>query len=279
VGNPQVVRWSDDRGRTWSRTAYLTVRNSDTQNSQPVIEKDGTIVDTYQNFGSAGAAPDVAPADRPIGAARGARPAVVHSFGPIDVSISTDGGRTWRRTAEITKFGGGYAQNVRCCLFGADIDAKTGIMYVAFLGAGIQRNTDPVFLAASRDGSHWANPIQVSRGDVAGIQRVNVDVVARGGSVFVSYGTRTNPADHGGFVRQQLSVSRNRGASFGSPVSVGPRSVLEYAARSGGYFPGDYIGEAITAGRLYIVWARSSKPPAQSSSPYHQVILGATLRT
>jgi hypothetical protein len=61
-------------------------------------------------------------------------------------------------------------------------------------------------------------------------------------------------------------------------MSIGPRSVLKYAAQSRGYFPGDYIGEAIAPGRLFMVWARSSKPPAYSDSPYHQVIYGATLR-
>jgi hypothetical protein len=103
-------------------------------------------------------------------------------------------------------------------------------------------------------------------------------VVARGGTVYVAYGTRTQPQNSGGFVQQQLSVSRNGGRSFGSPISIGPRSVLKYAAQARGYFPGDYIGEAIAPGRIYAVWAVSSKPPASSTSPYHQVIYGATLR-
>jgi hypothetical protein len=55
-------------------------------------------------------------------------------------------------------------------------------------------------------------------------------------------------------------------------------SVLRYAARSGGFFPGDYIGAAIAGNRLYVVFAQSSKPPASSSSPFHQVIWGVTLR-
>ena len=61
-------------------------------------------------------------------------------------------------------------------------------------------------------------------------------------------------------------------------MSIGPRSVLQYAARARGYFPGDYIGAALAPDRLYLVWARSSPPPPFSSSPYHQVIWGATLR-
>jgi hypothetical protein len=131
---------------------------------------------------------------------------------------------------------------------------------------------------AANGGRLWTNPVQVSQGDRAGIQRVNVDVVARGGSVHVSYGTRTNPGDNGGTVQQQLSVSGNRGSTFGAPPSIGPLSVLKYAAQADGYFPGDYIGEAIAGNHLYVVFAQSPKPPASSSSPYHQIIWGVTLQ-
>ncbi len=149
-------------------------------------------------------------------------------------------------------------------------------MYVAYHG-GVG-NTDPIYVTWSADGDIWSSPAQVTRGDVNGVTRVNVDVVARGGQVYVSYGTRTDPSNNGGFVQQQLSTSNDRGLSFGAPLSIGPRSVLQYAARAGGYFPGDYIGAALAPGRLYLVWARSSAPPPFSTSRYHQVIWGATLR-
>ena len=115
--------------------------------------------------------------------------------------------------------------------------------------------------------------------DRTGVQRVNVDVVAQNGTVYVTYGTRTHPNVAGGTVQQQISVSRNRGSSFAAPQSIGPISVLKYAARADGYFPGDYIGEAIAGGRLYVVFAQSSPPPPPSStSKFHQVIWGVTLR-
>ena len=165
---------------------------------------------------------------------------------------------------------------MRCCLFAADIDPTTGRMYVAWLG-GVA-DTDPVYTAFSADGRTWSSPVQVSRGDVSGVQRVNVDVVADAGTVYVGYGTRTRANRDGGVVQQQVSVSTNGGLTFGGPTSVGPRSVLKYAAQARGYFPGDYIGLALAPGRLYMVWARSSPPPASSTSPYHQVIWGATLQ-
>ncbi len=278
--SPQAVRWSDDKGQTWSATSYVTARNQGTQNSQPMIQANGTIIDTYYNYGP-GQHPDAKPGAVPEAQAARAHVAArqsINASGSIFASRSADGGQTWTTVAEIVVNGGAYAPGVRCCLFGADIDARTGQMYVVYNGAGASGNTDPVELSSSTDGFNWSAPVRVSQGDVPGVQRVNVDVVARGGHVYVSYGTRTDIGNHGGVVQQQLSVSYDRGLTFGTPMSIGQLSVLRYAAQAGGYFPGDYIGSAITSGRLYVVWARSSMPPPYSTSRYHQVIDGATLR-
>lgn len=283
LGAPQAVRWSDDKGRTWSGTHYVTALNHVTQNSQPMISPNGSIVDTYYDFGTADHVPDLVPGAQPESPQARLRrnlnlaaAAPIDASGTIYASRSNDGGRTWSRRAEVANNAGGYADGVRCCLFAADIDSVTHLMYAAWEG-GVG-TTDPVYESFSSDGMQWSSPIRVSRHDVPGVQRVNVDVVARAGKVYVGYGTRTHPARNGGFVQQQMSISNNRGHSFGLPISVGPRSVLRYAAQSRGYFPGDYIGEAIAPGRIYMVWAVSSKPPAHSTSSYHQVIYGATLR-
>jgi hypothetical protein len=282
LGSAQAVRWSDTKGHTWSATHYLTVLDHITQNSQPMILPDGSIVDTYLDYGpvSVAGVPELVPGARPEAPhaqlRRKAAAAPIDAFGTIYAATSTNGGRTWSPPSEVANNANGYADGVRCCLFAADIDSVTGVMYTAWEG-GVG-TTDPVYESFSRDGTSWSSPIHVSRHDVPGVQQVNVDVVARAGKVYVGYGTRTHPAQNGGFVRQRLSVSTNRGRSFGPPISIGPRSVLKYAAQSRGYFPGDYIGEAIAPRRLYMVWAISSKPPASSTSIYHQVIHGATLR-
>lgn len=283
LGSPQAVRWSDDHGRSWSATSYVTPTTHSTQDSQPMVMKDGTIVDAYYDYGVGGVTPDASPGavpDNPrnANAASPVRsPAAINASGPIYASGSTDGGMTWHQLGEVTNNGAGYAPGVRCCLFAADIDPVTQIMYVAWLGGGLG-NTDPVLISSSRQGQLWSSPVQVSQGDFAGVQRVNVDVVAHAGSVYVSYGTRTQPGSNGGFVRQQLSTSSDLGRTFGAPLSFGALSVLQYAAQSRGYFPGDYIGSAFSNGRLYVVWSRSSPPPPTSTSPYHQVIDGATLQ-
>jgi hypothetical protein len=277
IGDPQVVRWSDDKGRTWSATRNIIPRDHGSQNSQPMILPNGTIVDTFYDYGAGQRAPDF------VGGGAGYRHradlvsrATINAAGPIDVSISSDGGKTWSAEREVVNNAGGYAKGVRCCLFAADIDRVTHKMYIAYEG-GVG-NTDPVYEVFSSNGRQWSSPIQVSRGDVSGVQRVNVDVVARGGTVYIGYGKRTDAAQSGGFVQQQVSTSTDGGRRFGAAVSIGPRSALKYAARADGYFPGDYIGEAIAPGRVYMVWAVSSKPPPYSSSKYHQVIYGATLR-
>src|SRR5262249_28081605 len=51
LGSPQVVRWSDDRGQHWSETVTFTETDLHLQNSQPMIQPDGTLIDTYLNFG------------------------------------------------------------------------------------------------------------------------------------------------------------------------------------------------------------------------------------
>lgn len=284
LGAPQAVRWSDDKGATWSTTRYVTAIDHGTQNSQPMILPDGAIVDTYYDYGKGQRTPDLAPGGAPEvrrGEQRHVAPAAapattIDATGTIYAATSTDGGRTWSPQVEVANNAGGYADGVRCCLFSATIDPVTHVLHAAWEG-GVG-DTDPVYTAFSSDGVQWSSPVRVSRGDVPGVQRVNVAVAARGGRVWVAYGTRTKPGDHGGYVQQQVSASGNGGYSFGGPVSVGPVSVLRYAAQAGGYFPGDYMGLVATPGRLLGVWAVSSKPPATSSSPYRQVIYGATLR-
>jgi hypothetical protein len=283
-GAPQAVRWSDDKGVNWSGTSYLTPRDHDTQNSQPMVRADGSVVDTFYDFGVGGRAPDLAPVGVPerahrVNAQRSralASTLAIDASGPIVAVTSTDGGRRWSQQTEITNLGAGFADGVRCCLFGADIDAVTGRMHVAWLG-GVA-DTDPVYESFSTDGAHWSSPVVVSRGDVSGIQNVNVDVSARGGKVYVAYGKRRQPGRNGGFVRQQVATSTDGGRHFGVAQPVGPLSTLKYAAQAGGYFPGDYIGTAVSAHLLYVAWAVSSKPPASSTSPFHQVIWGTTLR-
>jgi hypothetical protein len=107
---------------------------------------------------------------------------------------------------------------------------------------------------------------------------VNVDVSAYAGTVSVSYGLTNADTSRGRFGRQFVATSRDGGNSFLAPTAVGPQINCAHAAVAGGIFPGDYIGSAMTKGRLYAVWAVSSTPP-NPDARYHQVLYGASSDT
>jgi hypothetical protein len=272
AGSPQVVRWSDDQGRHWSATHVVTAPHANTQNSQPVIQPDGTITDVYMDFGPARAG------DGPeAGASRSVSQSAAAGSGVSLVArVSHDGAATWGAQSLVVKNVGGGPAGIRCCLPATGGDPVTGRMYTVWEGNG-PGSQDPVWLSRSANGLTWSAPVRVSRDASATIQHVNVGVSAYGGKVFVSYGTRNTAVHKGEFVQEQLSSSYDGGASFGSPLPVGPLSNLTYAAVAGGKFPGDYTGVSATASRLTIVWCRSSQPPNPVHA-YHQTVYSAVLR-
>jgi hypothetical protein len=275
AGSPQVVRWSDDQGRTWSATHIVSGPHANTQNSQPVIQPDGTITDVYMNFGPHSAGDGVR--GNIPGEHQGIRRSAAAGSGVWLVArTSRDGGAAWSSESLVAKNIGGGPAGIRCCLPATAGDPVTGEMYTAWEGNG-PGAMDPVWLSRSADGLSWSKPVQVSRDPSPTIQHVNVTVTAYGGKVFVPYGTRNTAVASGNLVQQQLSSSSNGGASFGPPLSLGPLSNLTYAAVAGGKFPGDYIGASATASRLTLAWCLSSKPPNPDRA-YHQTLYAAVLR-
>jgi hypothetical protein len=268
--SPQVLRWSDDRGRSWSPTVTVSAPDVFTQNSQPMIEPDGTITDTYLNFGAFGGREG--PESRP-GAGTRAAPSAAPVGDLLAARTSRDGGATWGPEVTITTDAGEGPAGIRCCLPSATADPRTGRLYAAWNSA----TPDAVKLSTSADGRHWSAPVQVNRGTGTGIDTVNVDVSAYGGRVVVSYGTRDTTTNDGRLVRQRVSVSEDGGRHFDRPLTLGPPSDLRYAAQAGGAFPGDYIGSAAARDRIYLVWCRSSAP-RDSTAVYHQTMWGAVLR-
>jgi hypothetical protein len=273
TGSPQVVRWSDDRGQHWGPIVAVSASDIFTQDSQPMIKPDGTIVDAYLNFGSAQG--EEGP-ERPGAGLATPRTRAPRAEEPGDLLVartSRDGGRTWSAEATVTDDIGEGPDGIRCCLSSAIADPVTGLLYAAW------DSVDPavVNLSSSADGRHWSQPVQVNRDDREGLEHVNVDVSAFGGRVFVSYGTRDTAVAGGQFVQQQVSISFDAGRHFGPARSLGPPSDLRFAAQARGIFPGDYIGSAATFGRAYFVWCRSSAP-ADPAATFHQTVFAAVLR-
>ncbi|HZC26741.1 MAG TPA: sialidase family protein, partial [Actinopolymorphaceae bacterium] len=274
TGSPQAVRWSDDHGATWSDTTFVSDTDIFTQNSQPMIQPDGSITDAYLNFGADGGdeGPEGNVGHHGGDAAAQATPAAAPVGDNWVARTSHDGGKTWSSEVLITNDAGEGPQGIRCCLPSATADPVTGRLYTAWDSA----TPDQVKLSESFDGRHWSQPRLVSQSDKPGLDRVNVDVTAYRGEVFVSYGTRDTTVESGRFVQQQVSESHD-GTHFSTPLSLGPLSDLNYAAVARGKFPGDYAGSSAVGGRLYIVWCRSSAPD-DPTALFHQTLYAAVLR-
>lgn len=285
AGSPQALVWSDDRGRTWSRPVDVSPPHANTQNSQPMLQPDGTIIDSYIDYGPNGSAegPEVAGA-RAARAATTTAPAsasasaattgaAARSSFPVLVSTrSVDGGSTWSHARAITRDLGDGPRGFRCCLPSATADPVTGRLYTTW------NSTDPtkVRLSSSTDGRTWSTPVVVNNPDRSQLG-VSSDVSAYDGTVSVSFGLTNADTTSGRFGRQLVATSRDAGQHFLAPTTVGPRIDYAFAAVAGGIFPGDYIGSATTRGRLYAVWAVSSEP--DPAATFHQVIFGASFDT
>jgi hypothetical protein len=248
AGSPQVLRWSDNRGATWSPTTVVSGAHENTQDSQAMIHADGTVTDTYQGSGTAFVA-----------------------------RSSLDGGATWSSEAVVTNSYGGGPAGIRCCLPAGAADTITGKMYVVWEANG-PGNSDAVELSTSVDGRHWSAAKQVGPGGAGtSLQTVNATVTAYNGRVFVSYGIRDLSVARGRYIQQEVSTSYDAGATFGPALLLGPLSDLHYAAFAGGKFPGDYIGASATQTKVYLVWCVSSTPPV-ATQKFHQTLFAAVLR-
>ena len=197
-GSPQAVRWSDDDGAQWSATSYVTGLRAATQDSQPMIQPDGSITDVYQYFPNQSAV-----------------------IGSLRARTSRDGGSTWSNSGVVTPSFGGGATGVRCCLPGATADFVTGELYAAW----IANNADEtVEVARSSDGVHWSAPLAVTSTG-SHIQHVNLAVGAYNGEVFVSYGNRNmNHARKGGRAFDDLlTVLQNPRSATLTPRALASR--------------------------------------------------------
>ena len=265
--SPQEVRWSDDHGQHWSSTHVLASLKQFAQNSQPFVQPNGAITDTYLFAG------------RALG--NGTRQGFILRNGTaagsgtsIVAQTSFDGGAHWTKPTVVAGNIGGGPAGIRCCLPLMAGDRVTGRMFQVWNanGPGV---LDAVKISSSTDGQHWTAPVQVTPGNSPNIQYINAAVATANGRVFVTYGRRdlTRP----NIIQQELTWSDDGGKTFAPAIVLGPPSNLKYAAVAGGKFPGDYTGLSATPARVAGAWAVSSKPPNPTAA-FHQVLYAATLR-
>lgn len=275
-GSPQAVVWSDDGGKRWSTPVNVSPPHANSQDSQPMVLPNGTVVDAYLDYGPNASAEGPEAADlRAVARHESvpARSAAAATYPVLTTRISADGGATWTPGGTVTADLGNGPPDFRCCLASATADPVTGRMYAAW------NAIDPtkIRLSSSTDGIRWSEPTLVNKADPA-LLGVNADVSAYNGTVSVSYGLTNAVTTTGRFGRQFIATSRDGGAHFLPSTPVGPQINYAYAANARGIFPGDYIGSAMSATKLYAVWAVSSTPPTSGAS-YHQVLYAASLDT
>jgi BNR repeat protein len=266
--SPQVLRWSDNMGKTWSSTHVLDPKDF-AQNSQPFVQPDGAVTDTYLFAGRA-FGNDV----RQGYILRGGTNA--NSGTSIVAQTSFDGGAHWTKHVVVARNIGGGPAGIRCCLPMMNGDHMTGRMFQVWNanGPGV---LDPVEISSSTDGGqHWSSPVKVTPGNAPNIQYINAAVATAAGRVFVSYGRRD--LNDPNIIQQELTWSDDGGATFATPIVLGPPSNLRYAAVAGGKFPGDYTGLSATPARVAGTWTLASKPPSPTAA-FHQVLYAATLHT
>jgi hypothetical protein len=246
-----------------------------------MVKPNGTIVDSYLDYGPNGAAEgpeagDARGAEQKTVPARASASATVSAaavYPAMVTAISKDGGATWSSGGTVTRDLGDGPPGFRCCLTSATADPVTGQLHASW------NSVDPtkIKLSSSTDGKTWSAPVVVNRPDKA-LLGVSSDVSAYNGTVTVAYGLTNAATASGRFGRQFVATSRDAGRHFLPPTAIGPQIDYKYAAVADGIFPGDYVGTAMTKGRLYAVWAVSGKPPTTGAT-YHQVIYGASFDT
>ena len=265
--SPQVVRWSDNNGNTWSGTHVLNPKDF-SQNSQPFVQPDGAITDTYLFAGHA-LGNSIKQGILSNGTNAGSGVSIV-------AQTSFDGGAHWTKPVVVARNIGGGPAGIRCCLPMMEGDHATGRMFQVWNanGPGVR---DAVEISSSTDGGQtWSSPVQVTPGNAPNIQYINASVATAAGRVFVAYGRRD--LNDPNVIQQELTWSDNGGTTFNTPIVLGPPSNLRYAAVAGGKFPGDYSGLSATPARVANAWTLASKPPNPAAA-FHQVLFAATLRT
>jgi hypothetical protein len=253
VGAPAVLRYSDDRGRTWSRLLHVSASTSLTASVQPVVRPTGDLVVAYIDFTSQEAALVVSRSSRDGGVHFGR----VRSAGPILAGEPPD-----MRTGRFIS---------------TTVDRRTGRLFTVWQDVRFRRDglTD-IIITASATGERWSRPRRVNTdASTSRLDHFTPDVAALGGKVFVNYYTRSNRGGPSDKVNQRYIDSEDNGVSFDGELTLGPPGDLDFAALAPGKFLGDYIGLAASPGRVQAVWCR---PSQLAGRRFHQTTWSATIR-
>jgi hypothetical protein len=254
---PIVMRYSDDRGETWSPMVVISGRIQG-EGALPLVQPNGDLTVVYED-----------------------------AIGPpfrLYAQTSNDGGATFTKPQVIARDEWREAHGMRTG-FGipaAAVDPVTAGIFVVWQDGRFRDPLNDILLIRSADGRHWGAPVRVNQDpEESRIDHLTPVVAAFAGEVHVTYFTRDDSGGYSRFLDERYIVSHDGGVTFGSETIVGDPIDLAYAATvfnlNGGVdrFLGDYNGIAAGPDGVHIVWCTASKPPHPET--YHQTTWTATL--
>jgi hypothetical protein len=244
---PIVLRYSDDRGATWSR--LKTVASSG-DGAIPVVQPNGDLT-------------------------------VVYVSSSVVSKTSHDGGNTYGGAVTINSYQGHDPSGMRSGgLPTAAVDPTTGILYAGWQDGRFRTDglNDTVLSRSTNGGASWGPLVRVNADPTdSKLDHFTPDVAAYGGFVHVTYRTRDNHGGPSNLVDERYIVSSNDGQSFTGELTLGPPADLNYAAEAGGKFLGDYMGVAAWGTFVHAVWCVSSAPTGVGAV-FHQTTWSGTVK-
>jgi hypothetical protein len=255
-----VLRYSDDRGASWSALTTLADRTQ-TQDPIPLVQPNGDLTIVYVARKQA---------DDP-------EPTPTRAV----AQTSHDGGVTFDGWVTIDTLGAiEPTQGVRSGgLPAAAIDPVTGTLYAVWQdGRSRTDGLNDIVLSASEDGGTTWTPVRrVHQPDGRRTyDRFTPAVAAYGGFVHLTYRRRrVIEGVPSRFVETRYVVSLDGGLSFAPERRLGRRGNFDYAAvTTRGLFLGDYAGIAASRDAVHAVWCL---PRPLRDADYHQTTWSATI--
>jgi hypothetical protein len=229
-----AVSRSTDNGATWNRFKKLHKKKFNL-GAVPGVGPDGTVYVVWTHFKSPN--------------------------GPLNPKIffsrSEDGGETWSAARAIVTMTSRDVAGIRAGegLVSFAVNPINGDLFLAWMDSGWTGSSQAT-VAYSRDrGNTWSNPQRVSDGP-GDAHAFTVSVaVNRRGEVGVSYYSLRNDPARASLTDCYLNVSRDGGQSFEPARRVTEQSFdLRFAAQTGEFFLGDYIGLVGTEIGFRLLW-------------------------